>query len=239
VPLLPRCRAWWNGCGVRHHAAPAGFGNARVNHVLKDVRIDEFPDAYIDPYPESFAALARFADHGVSLVDELPSLGASPLGMQVASYFAHLSSTAQRLRGMAEKQRAGTEFSADDLAFMNGIVADSAGCYFDPRGWFAQLVFGHEDTRGTEFDPTIADVHTQPADAGGAIVGRVLHAGTGPARLLVVTVVTCTGPRAYGRAVDDGSRAALSSRCSLARVERDQKRPKRMAAPKISVGRKL
>jgi hypothetical protein len=29
-----------------------------------------------------------------------------------------------------------------------------------------------------EFDPTIADVHTQPTDAAGNPVGHVLHVGT-------------------------------------------------------------
>ena len=48
-----------------------------------------------------------------------------------------------------------------------------------------------------EFDPTIADVHTQPTDAYGAPVGRVLHVATGMPRTMVVTVETCTGPRAY------------------------------------------
>ena len=46
-------------------------------------------------------------------------------------------------------------------------------------------------------DPTIADVHTAPTDAGGNDVGWVLHVGTGFPRLMVVTAETCTGPRAY------------------------------------------
>jgi hypothetical protein len=43
----------------------------------------------------------------------------------------------------------------------------------------------------------VADVHTQPADEAGNIVGKVLHVGTGWPRTLVVTVDTCVGPRAY------------------------------------------
>ena len=40
-------------------------------------------------------------------------------------------------------------------------------------------------------------MHTQPTDEGGADVGRVLHVATGSPRLMVVTVNTCNGPRAY------------------------------------------
>lgn len=50
---------------------------------------------------------------------------------------------------------------------------------------------------GLEYDPTVADVHTQPFDAGGADVGRILHVGIGMPRLMVVTAETCEGPRAY------------------------------------------
>jgi hypothetical protein len=46
-------------------------------------------------------------------------------------------------------------------------------------------------------DPTIADVHTQPTDESGRDVGRILHVGTGRARLMVMAIETCTGPRAY------------------------------------------
>ena len=57
----------------------------------------------------------------------------------------------------------------------------------------------------------IADVRTQPADLGGAEVGRIHHVGTGMPRLMVVTANTCMGPRAYagpsfsyGELVTDG-----------------------------------
>jgi len=40
-------------------------------------------------------------------------------------------------------------------------------------------------------------VHTQPTDEAGNPVGKILHVGTGYARLLVMTADTCTGARAY------------------------------------------
>src|SRR5205823_3665041 len=49
----------------------------------------------------------------------------------------------------------------------------------------------------TEFDPTIADVHTQPADTAGNDIGRILHVGTGYVRSMVVTVDGCDGVKAY------------------------------------------
>lgn len=40
-------------------------------------------------------------------------------------------------------------------------------------------------------------MHTQPADEVGNVVGKVLHVATGYPRLMVTTVDTCQGPRAY------------------------------------------
>ena len=41
------------------------------------------------------------------------------------------------------------------------------------QGWYADLFFN--TTQASEFDPTIADVHTQPTEAGGGPAGKVLH----------------------------------------------------------------
>ena len=63
------------------------------------------------------------------------------------------------------------------------------------EGWYSDLFF--EGLDAVTYDPTIADVHTQPTDEGGNEVGRVLHVGTGMPKLMVVSVDTCSGPRAY------------------------------------------
>jgi hypothetical protein len=63
------------------------------------------------------------------------------------------------------------------------------------QGWYPELFFA--PGKSTQFDPTIADVHTAPTDEAGNAVGNVLHVATGYPRLMVVTVDTCLGPRAY------------------------------------------
>jgi hypothetical protein len=66
-----------------------------------------------------------------------------------------------------------------------------------PFGWYTKLFFNAEWFSPFERDPVIADVHTQPADEDGNIVGRILHVAVGEPRLMVLTVNTCSGPRAY------------------------------------------
>jgi hypothetical protein len=157
----------------------------------------EFPDAYVDPYPKFYAAVARFAEKGAAVVGELDLSGAEWLAPQIQGYFARLGDVAKTLEGMAEHQRTGTPFTQEQLDFVNRAVAVQLGCG-DPagaEGWYADLFY--DVLKGVELDPTIADVHTQPTDEAGNEVGRVLHVGTGLPRAMVVTVETCSGPRAY------------------------------------------
>ncbi len=157
----------------------------------------EFPDAYVEPYPALFAAIGAYARLGGERLATL-DLSAQPwLAEAIARHFTRTEEIAARLQGLAEAQRAGRAFTADELAFLNEAVVVQQGCG-DPEsatGWYAELFFA--PISAVQYDPTIADVHTQPTDEGGAPVGRILHVGTGMPRLMVVTVDTCTGPKAY------------------------------------------
>lgn len=158
-----------------------------------------YPDAYVDPYPEFYAKLRLFAERGVALADLLQaSLHLD--GSYVHDYFEKLASSMTTLEGMAKNQRAGTPFSTEQMAFINRAVRitkeDVACTTIDsPDGWLADLYFNKGDS--ITASPTIADVHTQPADEGGNSVGNVLHVATGFPRLMIATVDTCQGPRAY------------------------------------------
>lgn len=159
----------------------------------------EYPDAYVDPYPGFYTRLTEYADLGLALTNEL----GDDLGYaedRVAAYFHNLKTSMTKLGEMAQNQRDGVAFNDEQLAFINNAVrvdAEDVGCAsIDvPNGWLADLYLFRESS--IEFDPTIADVHTQPTDEVGNTVGKVLHVGTGYPRLMVATIDTCQGPRAY------------------------------------------
>jgi hypothetical protein len=161
----------------------------------------EFPDAYVEPYPAFFAQIEKLAGAGTALVSSLPLSSSSYLGPRIGAYWKRLREVAAILREMAEHQRSGLPHKAEHLAFVNQVVDLNLGCGGPAgiRGWYAELFF--QPAEAAFFDPTIADVHTQPTDELGADVGHVLHVGTGWARLAVVTVDTCAGPRAYAGVV--------------------------------------
>ncbi|AUX25345.1 hypothetical protein SOCEGT47_058890 [Sorangium cellulosum] len=158
----------------------------------------EFPDAYVDPYPAFFARIAELAEHGGEIVGALDLSGA-PRNFEerLLSYFSQLHDIARTLGEMAENERAGVPLTQEHLDFINQAVRIQYGCG-SPEGadgWYARLFF--DPSKSVEQDPTIADVHTQPTDEGGAPVGRVLHVGTGLPRLMVVTADPCGTPRAF------------------------------------------
>lgn len=174
----------------------------------------EFPDAYVEPVPEAWQAIADFGTRGRALVEGLtfesnleplpealanePQLYPNPaLRDNTLAWFGRLSETAATLKSMAEHQRTGEPFTEAQMAFINQAIHLQQGCGSPTGadGWLAQLYF--EPASAVQADMLIADVHTQPTDETGTPVGRVLHVGTGWPRLAVFTVETCDGPRAY------------------------------------------
>jgi len=154
----------------------------------------EFPDGYVDPYPEAFERLRKYALKGAEVAALLPVNTQNALGMRVKEYFDELASVSSTLRDMAEHERTGTPFDAAQMAFLNDAVkSQSTGCGGPQsyQGWYGRLLF---DKSEEDMDPTIADVHTDP---GGTRPPKVLHVATGLPRLMVVTANTCEGPRAY------------------------------------------
>jgi hypothetical protein len=157
----------------------------------------EYPEAYVDPYPEFFEAVVTFAERALELTSGLGLEG--KLGERVQQYFADVARINGILAEMARAQRSGAPHSAEHMAFINQAVNANINCdgtVLGHTGWYSELHF--EPLQAVEADPAITDVHT---DVGGDLpVARapsVLHVGTGLPRLMVMTVDSCNGPRAY------------------------------------------
>jgi hypothetical protein len=165
----------------------------------------EFPDAYVDPYPDFFRKLSGIAESLQEVTSNLPDSGEATTNLKarVTSWTSLFLAVTQNLAEMAENELTGSPNSEQLLDFINEAVTwkDVKNCdgtvlgYSDVAGWYFRLFLDPADA--VQLDPTIADVHTQPTDEGGSDVGRILHVGTGLPRLMVVTANTCSGPRAY------------------------------------------
>ena len=153
----------------------------------------EFPDGYVDPYPQFWQGIVDYAEMGSELSRRFGDNYTSRV-------FTRLGEVSAELRDMATRERSGQRLTEEQIAFLNDIVRldDGMGC--GPpvvTGWYADLFLGDP----LDVEPTIADVHTQPTTADGHVVGHVLHVATGYPRLMVVHVDDGSGPRAFVGAV--------------------------------------
>ena len=203
LPLVARTEPWGRRLLSTQLASWAELRHDTILYVKQSYTVGtecEFPDAYVEPYPEFFRTIARFAEMGQATVDGLVLTGTegSSLASSIRNYFSTLASVTSTLGDMAELQRTGEPHTTEHVAFINQAIRVEGGGSGDPwqTGWYKDLFFNPSE--GLKFDPTIADVHT---DVGGDVpIARgpsVLHVGTGLPRPMVVTVDTCQGPRAY------------------------------------------
>ena len=94
----------------------------------------------------------------------------------------------QQLSVIAEKELFLQALNEDEKDFLESMFHQE-GTYVGATldGWFSKLYFETRGeaiwVRGWESDYVIADVHTQPADEDGNIIGKILHVGTGKVNL--------------------------------------------------------
>jgi hypothetical protein len=169
-----------------------------------------YPHGYVEPYPDFFAGIGQFAaEASLYFASLLPQADSSLT--EIVSFYARMESIIDTLTTLAQKELEGTLYDANEEDFMRRLLTsdwspnNSGRPGFEANGWYRELFFG----RGEEFaasqltfgeDYIVADVHTQPTDASGMMVGNVLHVGIGPINLGIYLVDheqdTCVG-RAY------------------------------------------
>jgi hypothetical protein len=195
LPSIARSEAWGRRLVNTQLASWSQLRHDTLLYVKQSYTVGtvcEFPDAYVDPYPELFAKIRHFAVRGNELIGQLEANGALA-GATV--YFDALAEVMVTLEEMAEAQRTGMPHSAEHLAFINDVVKVEGGGSGPPSvtGWYARLFANPQ--RALENDPIIADVHT---DVGGVErPAKILHVATSLPRAMVMTVDTCVGPRLY------------------------------------------
>ena len=149
----------------------------------------EFPFGYVDPYPKFYEAMEQLASRTSSTIEALPWEWQRKAAL--LTWFAQMRVTMNRLRDIAGREVANQPLLSSDLDFFNHMVSltgRSAGCtsVTEAEGWYADLFF--DRSKALWHEAVVADVHTQPTDEDGNMVGYVLHVGTDRPRMMVVTL---------------------------------------------------
>jgi hypothetical protein len=136
-----------------------------------------YPHGYVEPYPAFYgeiAVLARTASEKLKTVTSIP---------YISNYYTGVAGLMDTLKSLAEKELEKKPFSTQDSAFMARmlLIQDIMCGAPSTNGWYGSLIFPNSFTEKDDY--TIADVHTQPYDESGVLVGNVLHAAVGKINL--------------------------------------------------------
>jgi hypothetical protein len=151
----------------------------------------EFPDVYVEPYPE-------FWDRIGVMAKQFDRIDTSRFNERAKKRFEKFVGTLKQVSlhfgALSRRQLAGKPPTKRQLAFVNRMVRinRAQGCgttEVQTPGWYYDLHF--IESRADDFDPVIADVHTDGHN------GQVLHVGTAAPNFALVTVDGCKGAAAY------------------------------------------
>ncbi len=122
-------------------------------------------------------------------LQNLPTMGRS----EIHNYFINMKVIADTLEIIAQKTLTKTPFTSSELSFLCGMIIPPGSMCGDPyTGWYPSLFYRGEDD-AFKNDLIIADIHTSKSDEDGNPVGWVLHVGTGPLDMAIITAETPDG----------------------------------------------
>ncbi|HKK62830.1 MAG TPA: DUF3160 domain-containing protein, partial [Bacteroidales bacterium] len=134
-----------------------------------------FPYTYVEPYPSFYERIGAFADKASAFFAE--TVTDADLKTMIIDYYSEYGAIMDKLETIAQKELDKTPLYETDLIFLKTMINSYMASGPGISGWINDLLFPSMDM--WDFDFTVADVHTQPTDPGGAVVGNVLHVGNG------------------------------------------------------------
>jgi len=137
--------------------------------------ICSYPYSFVEPYPEFYKQIALFADSAKTFFSKYTTKNSS-----VINYFDKLNSIMSTLEDISRKEISDQTLTVDEISFLKKMYSKNEDnmCGAQPiSGWYYDLLFGNGE------ETIIADIHTQPTDSDGNMVGKVLHIATGKVNL--------------------------------------------------------
>jgi len=140
--------------------------------------ICSFPHTYVEPYPDFYRTIGEYCERAGDYFS-----GINELDLHIRYYFNSVKNIMLKLATIAEKELSLEVLNDDEIDFLKRMLREPEGMCGEPPipGWITDLYYNVE--KMLKEDYIIADVHTQPTDSLGFMVGNILHAGTGKINL--------------------------------------------------------
>ncbi|MBE0653884.1 MAG: DUF3160 domain-containing protein [Bacteroidales bacterium] len=140
-----------------------------------------FPYVYVEPYPGFYKKLAQFCHSAKDFfTNELSGVDVYRK-QDLISFYQNFAIHMGKLKLLAEKELRLENFNDSDLSylktFINGYMASGPSI----TGWYNELFY--DPWKSMEEDYLVVDVHTQPTDEYGNVIGKIMHVGTGDINL--------------------------------------------------------
>ncbi|MGW8314902.1 MAG: DUF3160 domain-containing protein [Bacteroidales bacterium] len=136
-----------------------------------------YPYAYIEPYPEFYQILQEYASEASAFYEQMFSGEDLKARERIIEYYERYGAIMENFSHIVQKELDGITLSEQEVTFLKTMINEYMASGPSITGWYTDLYFNVQ--KGLTWDFTVADVHTQPTDEFGNVVGRVLHVGNG------------------------------------------------------------
>lgn len=190
LPSFMQTAAWWQ---EKMNTQLASWAQLRHDNLLYAKQsytagtTCSFPESYVEPIPEFYKAVKIFASVAAEKFQTFPWASG-----RVVDYWNHLRNVADTLHTVAQKEIDRSPLNDTEKNFLHRMLYLNTMCGPDYSGWYYRL-FYTGDEGFLKNDQIVADIHTCPTDESGNFVGWVLHTGTGPVNLAVVSTEAADG----------------------------------------------
>lgn len=154
-----------------------------------------YPYTYVEPYPDLYARLAFFAENAEGFFEQVFSGEQLESKERIVSYYREYGKIMQSLESIAQKELDHQALAEVEITFLKTMINDYMSSGPSISGWYTDLFFDIQKGLGMDF--TVADVHTQPTEVDGSVVGNVLHVGNGKINMGVFLAENTCNPGQY------------------------------------------
>lgn len=208
LPRFMQTEAWWR---QKMNTQLASWAELRHDNILYAKQsytammiTCSYPKSLVEPIPKFYHRVAGLAKRAQKkFINMRLANNAQYMAANIGKYFEVLEKTCDTLAVIAEKELRQETLSDEEIVFLRSMIrkeetSRGGGCggpiitetQYD--GWYPQLFYAPGNREIVmEKDFIVADVHTVPTDSEGRMIGAVIHAGTGPINM---AVITCQSP---------------------------------------------
>ncbi len=136
-----------------------------------------YPLTYIEPYTDFYQRLQYFSENAADFFEIVFNGFDFQSKTGIIKYYSRYAEIMGIFKEIAVKELSGVALNDEEIVFLKTMISQYMASGPSITGWFNDLFF--EPWNALNWDYTVADVHTQPTDQWGNVVGHVLHVGNG------------------------------------------------------------